>query len=631
MKPAFIDRDVSWLSFNARVLEEAAQQDTPLAERLKFLSIFSSNLDEFYRVRMPALLALQQLKKEPDRQQTKVLDEVNRTIVTLQERYGVILREVIAILHQHNVHFVFNEAIPEAIDAAVCNYFLDTLAGYIEVIKVEDAQSFFPENNRLYLWTDVKHRTGSSSSYIVLIPSHALPRFFFTSTGQQHYIVFIDDIIRHQLHLLFQGATVKAAHSFKVTRDAELNLSDEYEGNVAAKIAREIAKRDKGLATRLLFPAHMEETSVSALAKALSIRTAHFVRGSIYHNLKDLGALPLPPALKAVEAWPQVQRLLPGKPLFEHLTEEDILLHTPYHRYEPVIRLFNEAAIDPLVERISVTLYRVAEESRLVQALITAARNGKKVLVFVELKAHFDEANNLKWAARLRSAGVRVIYSIPGLKVHAKVALIHRKLDGRLQRFGVFATGNFNESTARFYTDHVLLTANAALLEESEKLFSFLRQPTRVRRKKPEFNHLLVAQFNLQHRLLQLIDDETALAKQGMPASISIKMNNLEEKVLINKLCEAARAGVAVTLIVRGICCVLPIATNHTGSLRILRIVDRYLEHGRIFVFHRNGNPLVLLGSADWMNRNIYRRIEVCFPVYDENLKQELLTLLNIQ
>lgn len=320
------------------------------------------------------------------------------------------------------------------------------------------------------------------------------------------------------------------------------------------------------------------------------------------------------------------------KGLFEQMEQGDILINTPYQSYDAILRFFNEAALDRDVTEIYVTLYRVARDSRIVHALINAALSGKKVTVMVELKARFDEANNIKWAKRMKAAGVTIVYSITALKVHAKVALVKRVNNGRVKYYGLLSTGNFNENTAAFYTDHILMTANGALLREIELLFIFL-----AKRQKPQpedkmmFANLLVAGFNLQQRFLDMIDREIENSNKGLPAAITIKLNNLEERVLITKLYDASRAGVKISLIVRSICCLVPDVPGMSENITIKRIVDRYLEHGRVFIFHNNGDPEVYMGSADWMNRNIYRRIEVCFPVTDARIKEEIIAMVNLQ
>jgi polyphosphate kinase len=334
------------------------------------------------------------------------------------------------------------------------------------------------------------------------------------------------------------------------------------------------------------------------------------------------------------ERWPAIP-LKVGEgsfSLFEEVEKKDLMLHPPYQSYDMVLRFFNEAAVDPAVTEIYVTLYRIASDSRIGNALVSAAKNGKKVSVLVELKARFDEANNIRWAKKMKAAGVKIIYSAASLKVHAKIALVKRRKENRISYVGLLATGNMNESTARFYTDHILFTAHPEILREMELLFIFLGH--RKKAGNPgliNFNYLLVAQFNLQQRFLQLIDREIENAHQGREAAITIKMNNLEEKVLIKKLYEASQAGVTIRMIVRSICCLRPGVPGLSENITVTRIVDRYLEHGRIFVFHNNGAPELYMGSSDWMNRNIYRRIEVCFPVFDEEIKKQVMDILQLQ
>jgi polyphosphate kinase len=405
---------------------------------------------------------------------------------------------------------------------------------------------------------------------------------------------------------------------------------DEFEGDISEKIEQQIHKREFGHATRFLYSPQTPEAVINQLLGSLDLKHANLIRGGNYHNLKDFITLPrFYPELHYPSTQP-LNHTYPGS-LLQEIEERDIMIHTPYYTYDTVLRFFNEAAIRDDVEEIYTTLYRVASDSKIVNALISAAHNGKKVTVFVELKARFDEANNIKWGKRMKAAGIKVIYSIPGLKVHAKIALIKRKHE-QYPLLGLLATGNLNESTAKFYTDHILLTSKAGLLTELEMLFEFLSQQKKKQIKREiEFRHLLVSQFNLQKKFLSLIDNEIANAKKGLPASITIKLNNLEEKVLINRLYEASEAGVEINLIVRSVCCLVPGINGMSDNILVKRIVDRYLEHGRIFIFNNNGNNLVFMGSSDWMNRNIYRRIEVCFPVYDEELKSIVKDIVDIQ
>ena len=633
----YFDRDLSWLVFNERVLTEAEKEEVPLLERINFLSIFSSNLDEFYRVRMPALAALHKLHKkdkleEEDAQKHADVVKVAREMIHEQQnRFGNTLRKLLPLLEENGIVLYYNKSFPAAILPQLTHYFFTEVLSFLQprYLSASDTQ-FFPENNQLYIAATGTGGNGKEELVVVNIPTQDLPRFYKVEADNKQHIVFLDDIIKAHLHVL-PGIWVIGSYSFKVTRDAELNLGDEYADNIAKKIEKQVAKRDFGLATRFLHEPELPGWASQLLVQKLELAESVMVAGGRYHNLKDLSSLPVSqPSLK-YEKWPAIHYpSLKNSSLLQHLTHQDVLLHTPYHAYDAVLRFFNEAAIHPEVEHIFLTMYRVASDSRIVNALLAAANNDKKVTVLIELKARFDEANNIKWAKKLKKAGVEVLYTPNDLKVHAKVALIKRKEEALIKYAGLLATGNLNENTARFYTDHILLTSHQEMLEEVEKLFLSFRKKKKEQ-EKIDFTHLLVAQHNLRDKFLELIDREIYNARRGLPARIIIKMNNLEERILIKKLYAASIAGVQVDLIVRSICCLVPGIPAISKNIRIRRIVDRYLEHGRIYIFHNNGSNDVYLGSADWMNRNIYRRIEVCFPLYNEDFKTELLHMIDLQ
>ncbi|MFT4092345.1 MAG: polyphosphate kinase 1 [Niabella sp.] len=631
MQKKLIDRDISWLSFNGRVLQEAVKESTPLLERLKFLGIYSSNLDEFYRVRMPAVMALKRIDKTEERKE--FLQTINETIAGQLAVFGDTLRQhIIPGLAAHRVNMVYGVAVPDIVSEESADYFFSTVAAFIQPVYLTQDAGFFPENNKIYFLVLLKKEEGVEYA-IVNIPSDELQRFFLIEKENTKYILFLDDVLRNNIHHLFPGRQVEGMYSFKVTRDAELDLQDEYEGDIAEKIEKQIMKRDLGLATRLLYDASMPQEFLAGIIASLGLEKAIIVSGGRYHNLKNFDSFPVKDKQLLYAGWPPHSFRLSKQTLFDEIAGRDILINTPYESYDKVLRFFNEAAIDPEVSEIFITLYRIAGNSTIAHALISAARNGKKVTVFVELKARFDEANNIKWAKKMKAAGIKIIYSIPGLKVHAKIALIkRRKEDVDSGHYGLLATGNFNEGTARFYTDYILMTADRHILNELEMLFDFLDK-----RKKPDpedalqFNSLLVAQFNLQNDFIALIDQEIENARAGLEAVITIKLNNLEEKIMINKLYEAAAAGVKVRLVIRGICRLNADYEAAGGNICVKRIVDRYLEHGRIFIFHNGGDEKIFLGSADWMERNIYRRIEVCFPVQDEAIKNLLKRIIQIQ
>ncbi len=644
-KYIFLNRDLSWLSFNYRVLMEAADATVPLYSRISFLSIFSSNLDEFFRVRMPAIFTFSNIesKKAVLREEypAGLLKEVKRTVQQQQEQFGKILtKQILPALKQEHICLYYGDPIHEQHKEIIREYFLSKVLSFLQpvLLRKENQPEVFLENNALYFIVDIEpgDHPGKRSYALLNIPSFYLPRFMeLPVIGEDHHILFLDDVIRDNLQEIFPGFIIHGAYSVKLTRDAEMNLEDEFIGDIAEKIEKQLEKREVGHSTRFLYEYNMPDKAKEFVKKYLGLRDEEMVEGGRYHNLKDLGNLPNP--LKGrlkYEDWPGLQH--PGfdnhRSIFQTIVEKERLLHLPYHSYNYILRFFNEAAIDPNVKEIYVTLYRVAADSHIVNALISAARNGKKVTVFVELKARFDEANNLRWSKKMKAAGIKIINSIPGLKVHAKIALVKRQEQKQWQHYSFMATGNFNEATGRFYTDHVFFTAHTEFSAELETLFEYLQsrmQPGSYG--KIPFKHLLVSQFNMVKQFDKLIDREIENARKGRPARIVIKLNNLQERAMIIRLYEASNAGVKIDLLVRSICCLAPGIPGQSENITVHRIVDRYLEHARVFMFFNDGAPEYYMGSADWMNRNLHSRIEVCFPIYDKNLCAEIDHILQLQ
>jgi polyphosphate kinase len=632
---SYFNRDLSWLSFNERVLAEAASAKVPLMEKIRFLSIFSSNLDEFYRVRMPVLKVLD---KDKDFESSDfAYREAKQRINQQQQRYGEILRNlIIPALDAINMIWVYHQPIPETIAASVTELFKNNIVDHIKAVNIDiENNQFFAENNKLYLSVILKNQQEQERLVIINIPSDLLPRLYAIPDGGKTYVLFLDDIIRFNIKALFPDHLVMAAYSLKVTRDAELHLEEEIDENIIAAMERELAKRDLGIATRFLCQPDIPLRHLYKMIYALNLEHSAIVIGGYYHNLKDLSSFPLQDNGTSYPEWPALPALAISetKSIFDQILEKDVLVNLPYQSFDSIISFFESAAVDPTVTEVYCTLYRVAKNSKVVTALINAANNNKKVMVMLELKARFDEENNIKWATKLKASGVQIIYSSVKYKVHAKVALVKRRINDELQYFGLLSTGNLNETTSKFYTDHAILTARLPILKELESLFNFLALPKKslALANQVVFKELLVAQFNLQHKFLSMIDREIEHAHQGRRAAITIKLNNLEEKVLISKLYEASNAGVEIKLIIRGICCLVPGIPSQSENISIRRIVDRYLEHGRLFLFENNGASELYMGSADWMNRNIYSRIEVCFPVYDAEIKKTLIDILSIQ
>jgi polyphosphate kinase len=641
----FLNRDLSWLSFNHRVLLEAADETVPLYSRIQFLSIFSSNLDEFFRVRMPSIYAFTSIKSKKTSLRAEypsgLVADVKKMVQNQLEDYGRILTtQILPGLQENGIHLYYGDGINDEHREEVREYFLSKVLSFLQpvILKKENQPNVFLENNYLYFIVHIEslNDPGVPVYALLNIPSDQLQRFTeLKKIDSNSYILFLDDVIRGNLVEIFPGYQVHDAYCVKITRDAELNIVDEFAGDLAEKIEKQLVKRDVGSATRFLFDGRMPGEIREFLLKYFSLYEDEMVEGGRYHNLKDLGGLPNPSGHKLTyENWPPVPHhgFSNHNSIFRTISEGEKLLHLPYHSYNYILRFFNEAAIDPAVKEIYITLYRVAANSHIANALISAARNGKKVTVFVELKARFDEANNLRWSKKMKEAGVKIINSIPGLKVHAKIALVKRFEEGNMQHYSLLATGNFNEATGRFYTDHVFFTTRKEFSDELQQLFLYLQsrlQPEEV--SKLKLKHLLISQFNMIKSFSNMIDREIENAKAGLDARIIIKVNNLQEREMVEKLYEASRAGVKIDLIVRSICCVAPGIEKQSETITIRRIVDRYLEHARVFMFYNNGDPEYYMGSADWMSRNLRSRIEVVFPIYDDKLKKEIAQILDFQ
>ncbi|MEP1035679.1 polyphosphate kinase 1 [Ekhidna sp.] len=616
------DRDLSWLSFNYRVLMEAMDQSVPLLERLRFIAIYSSNLDEFFRVRVANIRNIQlidkkKINKRIDFNAQTLLEEIHSEISHQLDEYGAALKKIIEELREKNhVICMHTDEIPKQLNAQLLHYFKTKVSAFLRPIEVTNHQPLFLDNQAIYLAVELK----LGKVEIVNIPTQHLSRFSSFKIGDRTYYIFLDDIIRLHLDILFPKRDIISAHSIKLNKDSDLQIDDEFAGNLVKKIEKQIQKRNLGIPSRFLFDINMSNELISKLAKKLELMPEDMITGGRYHNLNDLFQIDIKntdciyPSMQTVS----VPQLESSRSIFESIEKQDRLLHFPYQSYDYVLQFFNEAATDPDVREINVTFYRMAKRSIIAEALISAARNGKKVAVFMEVKARFDEENNLEWARKMRAAGVKIIYSLPGLKVHAKVALV-KKSD---KMYGFFGTGNLNEKTSEIYCDHGLLSTNEEMTKELSEVFQHLL----TRYTPPPFNQLIVSQFGAIEAFISKIDREIQHSEAGREARLIIKINNLQESRLIEKLYEAADKGVDVKLIVRSICCLIP-----KENLRVKRIVDRYLEHGRVFYFHNDGAQEVYLGSSDWMNRNLHRRIEVCFPILEDRMKQEILTILKFQ
>lgn len=638
------NRDLSWLGFNNRVLQEAANAEVPLYERLKFLAIFSSNLDEFFRVRYPSVLAFSKLDKKTIRKETLLSKEdvgtkVHEFIDAQLNIFGKILKdELISGLLRNNVNFYYGTPIDGKLASEVKQIFLAQVLSFIQPVFLseENLYKFSPVNGDIYFIITLLNKGTTTISHVILnIPSGKLKRFYtLGEIDAVKQVVFIDDIIRENLNLIFPGQTIQSVYSIKFNRNAALPKTEEYSSNLLDKIEKTLSGRDKGEATRLLFEKGMPANLQLYLAQSFGIQMDELFEGGRYHNLSDLFTFPNFDKSLYYEHKPPI--LYPADSasgdIFYLISKKDILLHLPYNSYIPVLCFFNQAAVDVDVTEIFITLYRVATESHIVNALISAAKNGKKVTAFIELKARFDEANNIKWSRVMKEAGIKLIYSDPDIKIHSKIALVKRKEGKNKRLYGILCTGNFNENTALFYTDHVLLTVDKKICSEMQMLFYYLKKKKyKSGQSNIKFKSLFVSKFNLVDDFEDFINQEIKKVEEGNSGLLRIKVNNLEEPNFINLLYKASNKGVKIQLIVRSICCLIPGVPGQSENITVRRIVDKYLEHTRLFIFGVNEDVIVALGSSDLMTRNLYNRIEVCTPVKEKVIRAQLMRYFDIQ
>lgn len=638
-KERFHDRDLSWLSFNERVLQEAMDPRVPLLERVKFLGIFSNNLDEFYRVRVASLRSLTKLRKG-DRNALEIASQqlvarINRKTLRQQQRFGALYREVLLpALAEKGIRILRPEELSAAQRGQALAYFTEQVAPLITTAEVLPGNAPFIEDRKLYLVCTLARRKNIRKQRLVLLnlPSQELGRFLVLRHQRKRDtdILFLDDVVRLGLKRLFPKDKVVHCHAVKLSRDADLHLEEEFAETVVEKVRKSLRKRQTGVPSRFLFDATMPATTLQALRHLLRLKKADLVPGGRYHNFSDMLSLPIEGYEELKEpAWPPVRhpRLRNAASVTSVVGQGDLMLHFPYHDFGQVLKWLEEAAVDPTVEHIAISIYRVAKGSLVGKALLKALSNKKRVTVFVEVQARFDERSNLVLGEALQQAGAEVLYSHEGLKVHAKVCMVERTINGQLQRQAYLGTGNFHEGTARIYVDTALLTANPRITREVAQVFQHLRERDQHR----SLDHLLLAPTDLRRRVEAMIDKEIANALSGRPSGIFLKLNSLEDKDLIRKLYAANAAGVPMRIVVRGICCLVPGIAGLSDGIEVRSIVDRYLEHTRVYVFHNAGRKQVYLSSADWMGRNMDRRVEVAFPIQDKALKQEVLDLLEIQ
>lgn len=639
----YFNRDISWLSFNYRVLLEAKDERLPVYERIKFLAIYSSNLEEYYKIRVSGYHSslIHDIKRDESVEEAlKTLTGINREVTAQEKEYDRIFNDMILPeLKKNNIILYQTDKVEPFHKPFVEKYFNEEVFPYLQpmIIQKDEIHSFI-QDGRIYqaisLIKKKKSKKKLSYTYAIMkIPYTRLPRFVeLPSLDGKFYIMFIDDIIKANMTSVFPGYDIVDCYSIKISRDADFSLDEEDRKDIAEEILKKVRKRKIGAVTRFQYDRDMPDYFLKYLCEAYEIEEEELLPSGTYLNRAELMDLPNPVGKSLKQQLPQplrVPELEANTSILNVLRKQDVLLHFPYQSFDYVLRFLMQAAFDPKVLEIKVTQYRVAENSAVINSLISAAKNGKKVTAFVEMKARFDEENNYVTSELMQQAGIKVIYSLPGLKVHAKLAYVRKRSKDQnnpLKGYVYMSTGNFNEKTARIYSDKGLLTSNQEFIEDVDEIFNVLEGKPHIR----EFKHLLVAQFNMVPEINRMIEREIEHVKNGGVGRIILKMNSLEDRGMIDALYRASEAGVKIDLIIRGICCLVP-NQPYSENIRITRIVDVYLEHSRVWYFYNNGEENVYLTSADWMERNLHRRIETAFPILSEKLKRQVIDILNIQ
>lgn len=635
----FMPRELSWLSFNARVLQEAADEDVPVIQRLRYLGIFSNNLDEFFRVRVAEVRRLVSVATGTSKQQAQdLLEAIQRGVVRLQKEFEQVYTGVLKDLGARHIYLINEQQLDPSQAAFVQDYFTQTVLPEIEPILLRKDQPIPVLNDEsIYLALDILSE-GSYNYAVVEVPTDRLPRFVEIprrkGQGKSRVFIVLDNIMRTCLPQMFRGVfpiDAAAAYCFKFSRDAELEIDPDITESLIEKMQSSLRQRRRADAVRFVYDETMPQRLLEQLSASFGFgKYDSMIPGVRYHNSKDFMAFPnVGPKYLELKPLPQVRipRLDEPGSLFDNIKEKDVFLYYPYHPFDYIVDLLKTAALDPGVMAIKICLYRVAKDSRVIDALVNAAQNGKRVLAVVELAARFDEAANISWAQRLTESGIQVIFGIPGLKVHSKLLLIERREGRSLRYYSHIGTGNFNEKTARLYTDFTLLTYDQNIGKDVYDVFDFLQ----YNYKRPQYRLLLVSPHTARSGLMELIENEIADARSGYRAAMTLKCNNLVDTELVNKLYEASAAGVEVRLIVRGMCSLLPGVAGISDNIRGISIVDRYLEHPRAYIFYNRGKPKYLIGSGDLMTRNLDYRVEALCPILDERAQKIIQDVLDQQ
>lgn len=643
-KRKIIYRDISWLSFNNRVLQEAADETVPLRERIRFLGIFSNNLDEFFRVRVATLKRMIEFGKKSKMHLEiapgAILEEIQEIVIEQQKEFERIWNEILRELKKQKIQLVNETQLNKAQQVFVLNYFTEEIRSNIIPLMIESIQDFPVLNDKsIYLACKLSKKDKSipQKFALVSVPARRLSRFMIlpSKTAEKH-IILLEDIIRFCLPHIFSffGYDTFSSHIIKVTRDAEIDIDNDVSTSLIQKIEKGLKNRKKGKPVRFVFDKGIDPALLTYLVRRMGLlQKDNLIPGGRIHNFNDFINFPEAVfAQKSLRKKPFIHPALKNvTSLNKVIMKKDVLLNLPYHSFDSVIDLLREAAIDPEVISIKITCYRLAERSKIINTLTNAVRNGKLVTVVLELRARFDEEANLEWKEELEEAGVKVLLGVPDMKVHAKLCLIKKRVNNHTIHYGFVSTGNLNEKTALVYGDSCLLTSDRNIMADVNRIFGYLEQPKNRPHYLKNCKTLIVSPTGMRKQFMQLINKEIKAAKAKKPASIILKLNSLSDELLINKLYDAAKAGVEIKLVIRGIFCLLTENKKFKIPIQAISIVDEYLEHARVMIFHNNGKEKTFISSADWMVRNIDHRVEVTCPIFEKNIQQELKDILQIQ
>jgi len=638
----FTNREISWLSFNERVLQEAEDPNTPLFERIRFIGIFSNNLDEFFRVRVAAVRRMVDLGKDEENllgnyTPKELHDKIQEVVIGHQQKVQEIFKNILEELKKNDIYLIDEKELNHKQGIFVKKYFYDKVLPNLVPIMLSKKNKFpYLRDRSVYLAVKLSKKSNPEDyAYsLIRIPQRSVPRFLvLPKSGKKKYVILLDDVIRYCLNDLFFyfDYDVHEAYTLKITRDAELDIDDDISKSLVEKMSHSLKKRKTARPVRLLYDREMPEDLKSFIFKKMKLdREQNTIPGGKYHNHKDF--MNFPEIGKKKHYYPKLppfrhKDLRTNTSVLRVLRKKDVMLHYPYQTFNHFLDLLREAAIDPQVSEIGITIYRVASDSKVVNALLNAIRNGKSVTVVIELQARFDEEANIYWSNKLQEEGANVINGVPGMKVHSKLAWIKRRENGAFRNYAYIGTGNFHEGTARVYADEGLLTSDSRLANEVENVFDFFKQNYKHFR----YEHLVVSPFGMRDFFTKCIDREIALARAGKNAWMILKMNSLIDPGMMQKIYLAGQEGVKIQLIVRGIFGLQIAKKGLSENISAISIVDKYLEHSRIFLFGNNGNEEMYISSADWMPRNLNRRIEVASPIYNPEIRAELKEMLNIQ